>query len=320
MTFHRTAPTSTRRSSAAALGISLVLAVALAVLPNGWTAWLRSGASTLLQPGQVAALQLRRQGKRMVARATCHFQAASGLADARCEVERLQQENHRLRVELAAADRRPLEPPDEPAGRLLRPQCVPAHVLGRQARAFLQRHHLLDVGSASAIEQESLVIDWPAAIDRGGDADLAAGNLVLHGRCVWGKVVRPDRHTSVVCTVAERGYRDLVQLVGGGAKPEGGRQWPRGILEGTGERQARVRLVEVTQPVSVGDSVYTAALQGVLPAPLLYGRVVRLKRPVGAAHWEIWMQPAVAGDEPARVAVLRTELNPLRVAARRKEP
>ena len=73
-------------------------------------------------------------------------------------------------------------------------------------------------------------------------------------------------------------------------------------------------LVEVTEAVSVGDLVFSAAARGILPDPLLYGRITRVERPTGAAHWEIWMEPAVAHLVPETVAVLRAELSPLRVA------
>jgi hypothetical protein len=106
--------------------------------------------------------------------------------------------------------------------------------------------------------------------------------------------------------VTEPGYRDLVRL---------GESGPQGVLEGTGEPLARVRLVEVTEPVAMGDGVYSTAGKGFLPEPLLYGRVVRVERPVGAAHWEIWMEPAADPHQTEEVAVLRVELNRLRVAA-----
>jgi len=77
----------------------------------------------------------------------------------------------------------------------------------------------------------------------------------------------------------------------------------------------RIRLVDAAEPLSVGDPVYTVAGKGVFPTPLLYGQVAELDRPVGAAHWEIRMQPAIV-DQPERVAVVRTELNPIRVAAK----
>ena len=109
--------------------------------------------------------------------------------------------------------------------------------------------------------------------------------------------------------------RDVVRLAA--ATPSGAapRLGSEGVLEGTGEPLARVRLIPVTEPVEVGDEVYTGAAAGVLARPLLYGRVVRVERPIGAAHWEIWMEPAVDG-RPERVAVLRIELNPRRVGQR----
>ena len=86
----------------------------------------------------------------------------------------------------------------------------------------------------------------------------------------------------------------------------------KGFWRGPASRWPGVRHVDVTEPVAVGDAVYTASGQGILPQPLLYGFVVRVQRPVGAAHWEIWMKPAL-DSEPESVVVLRTQLNPARV-------
>lgn len=298
-------------SPAAALGIGLLAAIVLALLPARWTGAMRHTAQALLRPGQRAALGVRREGNRATTWVKSHFQTAAQLAETEGEIQRLKQENRRLAAELAAARTQPAKASadhTDDAEPLLLAQCVPALVLGRQARAFLGRHHLLDLGSSEGVQPEALVVAWPALIDRGGDSDIRPGQLVLSGRRVWGKIVELGSHTSVVRPVTEPGYRDVVQL--------GDSCGPQGILEGTGEALARIRLVEVTEPVSLGDPVYATAAKGVLPAPLLYGRIVRLDRPVGAAHWEIWMQPAVA-DEPERVGVLRMELNPLRVAGKK---
>lgn len=297
-------------SPAGTLGMGLAVAIALALLPGRWTGTIRGAAATLLRPGQVAAGGLRRHGHGATARIGSHFQTAARLAEAEGELRRLKQENRRLAAELAAARNRPSGPADdagEDQQRLLTARCVPARVLGRQARAFLARRQLLDVGSREGIEPDALVVDGPGLIDRGRDADVQPGQRVLAGCRVWGKIVELGAHTSAVRSVTEPGYRDLVQL----GDPAG----PQAVLEGTGQPLVRIRLVEVTEPVSVGDAVYTATGKGVLPAPLLYGRIARLERPVGAAYWEIWMQPAVA-EEPERVAVLRVELNPVRVAER----
>jgi len=306
MTFNRTNLTT----PAATLVLGLLLAIALTLVPQPWTNPLRGAAATVLRPGQHGALAIKRQGDRATRWITSHFQTAARLVETRRELQRLKQQNQRLTAELDAARAQPPdETPDDATGRLLQTRCVGAHVLGRQARAFLSRQYLLDVGSNLGIEPEALVVDGPAVIDRGSDADLKPGQLVLNGRRVWGKIVQLGPYTSTVRAATEPGFRDLVRL--------GGPSGTQGILEGTGGPLARIRLVEVTEPVSIGDAVYTAAGKGAMSGALLYGRIVRLKRPIGAAHWEIWMQPAVT-DEPEQVAVLKTELNPLRVAE--KEP
>lgn len=302
-------------SPAAGLAAGLGLAVLLACLPARWGDVLRAGAATLLRPGQVGVAALRQQGNRALDRLRCHLQDADRMAELQHEVERLSRQNRRLLAELAAPTNRPPPATEDPQAdrqsRLLRARCVPARVLGLQARSFLASLRLLDVGTRAGVRPDALVVEGPAVIDRGREAGLRGGRLVLRGRGVWGKVLAVGPYTSTVRTVCQPDYRDLVRV----GTPTG----PQGILEGTGEPVARIRLVEVTQPVSVGDPVYAAAVQGLLPAPLLYGRVARVHRPVGAAHWEIWMEPAVDAGSPERVAVLRTELNPLRVAKRPRE-
>lgn len=307
-------------SPAALLAVGVLLGVGFVLAPASLSDAVKGSVAALLRPGQLGVLSLRERGGRVVALVETHFHTAAQLAEAQRERERLEQANRRLAAELAAAKSRSPDPAHDPtgeeAGPLLRTRCVEARVLGQQARAYLGRHHLLDVGSPAGVEPDALVVDAPPGlIDQGGNAGLEAGQLVLSQGRVWGKVVDVATATSTVRTVTEPGYRDLVQLAGpkaGNRHPPAG---PQGILEGTGEPLARVRLIEVTEPVAVGDLVYTAGDQGLLPQPLLYGRVVRVQRPVGAAHWDIWMEPAVAPGHPEQVAVLRTELNPLRVAS-----
>ena len=82
------------------------------------------------------------------------------------------------------------------------------------------------------------------------------------------------------------------------------------------QRLARIRAIDVTEPVAEGDLVFSASLAGVVDEPLLYGRVVRVERPAEASSWEIWMEPAVPAAGPSEVLVLCTEVNPLRLADR----
>ena len=299
-------------SPAAALLVGLVLAVGLMLVPPSWSAVAQGQVLAWLRPGQLTVLTLREHASRLHARATAHFDTAARLADAELRCQRLADENRQLAAELALARCR-APGPEQSIGeatseRLLNARCVEARVLGQLAQAYLGRHQLIDVGTAAGIQAQAPVLRGPPGIvDQGGDAGLQSGQLLLSQGRVCGKIVQVGRYTSLVQTLTEPGYRDLVQL---------GRYGPQGMLEGTGDPLGRIRLVEVTEPVSVGDLVYSTAGKGVLGEPLLCGRVARVERPVGAAHWEIWMQPAVDPGRTDRLAVLQIELNPLRVGSK----
>jgi cell shape-determining protein MreC len=206
-----------------------------------------------------------------------------------------------------------------PEKSLLTAQTISARVLGIQAQSFLDARQMLDAGRSRGVTARSLVIadldpatDRPV-VDQGRDTSIRADHLVLTGSRVWGNIAEVGQHTSTVIRVTDSGFRDLVRL----ATPRGGKLQflARGVLVGKGESLCKIEVVETSAPVTVGDLVLTAD-DGVLDAPLLYGRIARLERKSGAAHWEIWMEPAVsATDPPARVAVLRLDLNPARFAS-----
>ena len=297
---------------ATALLMGLVLTMGLMLVPASWSAAAKGEVLAWLRPGQLTVLTVREHAGRFLASASSHFDTAARLADAERRCQRLAEENRRLAAELTlAAGRRP--DPESSVGEpsspwLLSARCFEARVLGQSAQAFLGRHQLIDVGSEAGIQPQAPVLDAPPrVVDQGRNAGLQPGQPLLSQGRVCGKVVQVGRHTSLVQTLTEPGYRDLVQL---------GCRGPQGILEGTGDPLARIRLVEVTEPVTVGDLVYSTAGQGFLPEPLLCGRVVRAERLIGAAHWEIWMQPALDPSRTDRLAVLQIELNPTRVGSR----
>lgn len=308
------------------LAAGLVVAVGLLLVPARCFDPIKGMARTALRPAEQGAAAAGCWGGRLADRAGSHFAAAGRLVEVEEELQRLQLENRRLRDELFLLRNRPPDEPQQVASevqeRLLALDHVTGHVLGRQARAFLEENLTLDVGGLAGIRPGARVIDAPAGlIDQGAGAGVEPGQIALDRGRVWGMIVEVASQTSTVRTVAEPGYRDLVRL----ASPASGdglpQRWgPEGILEGRGEPLARIRLIEVTEPVSVGDLVYTAADKGILPEPLLYGSVVRVERPKGASHWEIWMEPAAKADDPQRVTVLQVQLNPHRVAVRGDVP
>jgi cell shape-determining protein MreC len=267
-----------------------------------------------LRPGQSAARWLRQQGSEAPTVVRNHFDTAGQLAEVQQENARLKEENRRLEAQLAVLESGQratvaAKYEEDADQRLLKANTVRARVLGQTARSFLAQQQILDVGSRAGVRPEALVVELPGLIDQGANVKLQSEQLVLSQGRVWGKVVEVGSQTSTVRRVTEPGYRDIVRLATSGTDGHDLRWGPQGMLEGTGQRLARVRLIEVTEPVAVGDLVYTAASKGILPEPLLSGRVVSVERPVGDAHWEIWMQVAVAPDEPDAVVVVRTEVN-----------
>lgn len=248
------------------------------------------------------------------------FRGANDASQLAAERDRLQEENAALAAQLRAAQAQALSAQHsgnvgEPSDPLLRAQLVEARVLGKLARQHLAGRELLDVGANQQLEADALVVDAPvtAQIDIGSDRSIEQGNLVLLGRRVLGRIEQVGHWTSTVRRITSPGYRDLVRL----AHVDGNHVHfaAQGVLEGTGEPLCRIRLVAVTEPVSVGDLVYTIDSDGLTPAPLLYGRIVRTERISGDAHWQLWLEPATGDQQPGHVAVLRAATNPQRTAA-----
>ena len=317
-TFNRSRPTLRITPSVMLLIGLLLAAFGLSFVPPAVTQSLRGAWREALLPTQRA---LSATGNLVNAawKKLPTFQTAAAdnsqqkIADLTDQLDRLQAQLE-LERSLAPAPRpgQNNETADDTPS-LLIPQLIPARVLGQQAQAFLLTHDLLDVGRTQGALPNSFVIDEiPQLIDQGRDASVKPGRLVLAGSRVWGKVAEVGPHTCTVRRITDAGYRDLVQLA---TSREGRLHFSaRGVLVGAGQRLCKIELVETTEPVAAGDLVFTAD-DGVLQSPLLYGKIVKLDRKPGEAHWQIWMEPAVKPSAPpARVSVLKMELNPARVA------
>jgi cell shape-determining protein MreC len=310
MTFDR------RHIPALTLLVAMAAAVVVGSLPRTWSSAAREAMAICLRPGQIAAIAVRSQVALGMRHVRQHFLLPSGRTEMEAELAAICDENDRLRDKLTVARNELRTARNSLSGGvsepLLQAGCVEARVLGQQAIAYLSRRVLLDVGRHGGIEPDALVVSQrPTLIDCGRDHRVKPGQLVLCEGEVWGQVTEVGPYTSVVRTVTEPGYRGLVRLVSP-SKHRAGE--PQGVLEGVGPREARIRLVPVTEPVSVGDLVYAAADQGIQTEPLLYGRVVRVGRSPGEADWEIRVEPAACASVIERVTVLRTEINPRRVA------
>jgi len=287
--------------------MAVACCAALAMLPERYRAPLKGRVADTLCPAQQAVQAARSMGRNLAARVAAQCQSGQAAAQLQAEIGRLKTENQRLVTQIAECQR--AAQATAAGATLLRPRTIEARVLGRQALAWLGRAQLLDVGRSAGVENDALVLDV------GQDLRLRPGQLLLGDDCVWGRIAEVGRCTSLARSLTDAGYRDLVQIVGQRAAARGVRRGPQGVLEGTGARLARVSRVEVTEPVEIGDLVYTAAEVGLLAQPALVGRVVRAERPVGSGYWELWVEPAVGHHPPERLSVLSAEVNAARTAA-----
>ncbi|MEX1096161.1 MAG: rod shape-determining protein MreC [Planctomycetales bacterium] len=226
------------------------------------------------------------------------------------EVARLREELDRRRTEEGASF------PARPGAPLVVPDLFSATVLGEEAAALWRAGKLLDRGAADGVSESSLVLESEGPlVDQGTDAGLAAGQPVLAGRAVLGRIARVGRWTSALQLVTDPQYRGLARIVRRGER--GVAFGPQGILEGDGSQLCRLRFVDTTAAVAVGDEVYTDDLEGLLPAPAYYGRIVEAESKPGAAHWEIRIEPAGPALDPREVSILRRIANPARFAQSR---
>ncbi|HEY2841775.1 MAG TPA: rod shape-determining protein MreC [Pirellulales bacterium] len=299
----------------ASLAVTLAVGLLLAALPRRAIEPLRAAYDWCVEPGRFAAHRAQEVVGVHLRGWQARSTSAEKLAALERQIEQLTARNREL--EIAIASTTPADDSNRFTNRLpplLQVDLLPAPVLGRHACTVLATDEIIRAGRDRAILRDALALaDSTTTIDGGEDAALAAGDVALAGRRVFGRVIEVGPHTSTVRRADQPGYRDVVQIApADGGSPE---TVVRGVLEGTGERLARVRRVSAQLAVEVGDLVTTAEQQGLSSCPLVYGRVTRVERPPGALHCDIWVDLAIDGNLPERLLVLRARKNPARLAA-----
>lgn len=300
--------------------LALGLRSAPAGMADGWRGW----TADVLRPG-LEGLRWTRQAWREFAE---NRNTVAGEAAAR-ETRELRERVARLEDELQsavalAALHAEADVSRDPAGlaayvpeasaRLLVPQLLQVGVLGEAAATEWRRGLYLAGGSVQGLRESSLVLtDFRPLIDYGRDGGVAAEDPLLLGRQVIGKVAQAGRWSSSVLLLTDAGYRGRAQLVR--ATSQGPVFAAPGILHGTGEPTCKLEGIPSTESVRVGDFVYTAERDGVIPVPLYYGRVMEATASPDDREWTIRVEPAQRPGALTRVAVLRTLLNPDRLLA-----
>lgn len=295
-----------------------VAAIGLSFASDETANVIRSSVRDLLRPAQVWTVDCVAATKiRLRSFVDADDPSISELSTQRGRAEdlrRLQLKNAMLHEHLAQARRFGSSPyRTDSTHSAFTADLVEARVLGVETSTQFRGGYLLGQGANAGLAESDLVLeDGNALIDAGETRRLEPGLPVFAGRCVVGRIKRVGRWTSTVEHVTDKEFRGHAQIV---RKTSQGYQFgTTGVITGTGKDHCRLTMVPASQPVAVGDAVYTLSDGGVFPYPMYYGRIVRAEIPTGASHWELDVAPAARSARPRTVQILRKRLNP-RIAA-----
>lgn len=289
------------------------------LLPSDLQTPIRGHFSDLLVPGQRIAKRLGESFKRTQPTSVAGGEPSVAQAELAKRIEQLelhvrQQQVREARLQKQLADKQQHGSSPFVASRttrLVRHELIEARVLGREKDLDQNSAILVDLGSnKGAVSHAFVVRGTGPVLDVGSDAKVTEGQPVYCGRCVVGRIERTGRVTSAVRLITDPGYTGRAQLL---RRTERGAVFgAEGILVGLGDGTCRLTGIPYTEPVRVGDDVYTGGRSARLPEPMYYGRVVSANL-VAGQRWEIVVQPRANFDRIEQVSVLRQSLKAPRV-------
>ena len=150
-----------------------------------------------------------------------------------------------------------------------------------------------------------MLADRGTILDIGNQQGLVSGQTVVAGAVVAGRITKCGRWTSLVVPVTSPEFTSKVQL----ARTSDHETWlgPVGLLAGEGNF-CRITGIPYTEPVTVGDDVFTADGETLNGPRLYFGKIVEAELKSGG-EWSIRVEPAVRLQNLDRVAVLHGQLN-----------
>jgi rod shape-determining protein MreC len=171
---------------------------------------------------------------------------------------------------------------------------------------------VVDAGRSSDATAAQWVVDGELiAVDQGEEELVTPDCPVITGRSVFGRIVTAGRWTSSVQHVSDKEFRTHARLMR--SSPNGPVQGAEGMLVGVGNSRCRLELVANTEPVEVGDEVWTASTIPGLDETFYLGHVTRAELIPTEAHWSVDVEPDVRADAVERVQIVRVGLNRARI-------
>jgi cell shape-determining protein MreC len=296
--------------------VCAVVSVGFMLLPSPVRSALRATTIDLLRPGHIAVDTIAQSSSALQNQSPPAAESANEL---RQQVEELQLKLRReqlqqatIREELKQTRENGVAPfVAQSSRRLLLRDLLEARVLGRERDLDRFASILVDLGTAGGAVKEAFVVyGTEPVLDQGSAAGVATGQPVYAGRCVLGRIVRTGRWTSAVQLITNPKYSSRAQLL---RETEEGVQFgAEGILRGLGNGKCELTGLPYTEPVNIGDTVYTGGRSARFPAPMYYGRVTSAKLQAGQ-RWQIEVEPHLDADRIQTVSVLRESLNTTRV-------
>ncbi len=302
-----------RPSQQLATVVVWLVGVCLLILPESVTSRLRSVTWDLALPGeQLVNSAVTQSSAWLFAR---NAAPPSPEDDARVvelenQIRELRLQNRQLRVQQGLIPPR-IRASSDGTAPLIIPDLLSARVIGRELSRVWNDQPVLNRGSRDGARPELLVLDQDRInLDIGKDLGIRPDSPVYSGRSVVGRVARVGFFTSSVRLITDVQYRGEAQIFHD-VEEEGKnfRSIGRGILAGNGQQGCKLLDVPPSESVEVGDWVYTAEDDGILPHAMCYGRITRAVLKPGAVHWEIDVAPTASPEHLRDVTLLRTRLN-----------
>ncbi|MFN9720757.1 MAG: rod shape-determining protein MreC [Planctomycetota bacterium] len=263
-----------------------------------------------LSPGRLALLAVKSPVANDEAEVTAEA-TPENFHDSRQKTERLLRqfmiENARLRRDLKRERASSVTGQNiGPLSSLAQFELVNASIVSSSGMPSTLKEVLVDAGKSAGITRSELVIDGKGAIvDAGLEKDVAAGDRVLTGAVVVGRIERSARWVSLVQPVTSPEFRAQVTVMR--QAPDGLYSGTVAMLEGTGGNHCILTGIPHTEAVAVGDEVITADINGVRGPHLYFGRVTHAEFLAGG-QWDVRVQPAANLQELDHVGILRLKL------------
>lgn len=295
-----------------------LVGVCLLVLPESVTTRLRSLPWDLARPGeQLVELSLRAGSEFLHPQTPAPLtpETHARITQLENRLRELELQNHRLKVQQDLIPPR-IRASSDGTAPLIIPDLLTARVIGQELSRIWHEQPVLNQGSTTGARADLLVLDKERVnLDVGRDLGIRPDSPVYSGRMVIGRIARVGLFTSSVRLITDAQYRGEARIYRTPARNE--KSPPLsvptpGILAGDGKTACRLLDIPPAAPVEVGDWVYTAEEDGILPHAMCYGRVSRAELKPGAIHWEIDVRPAADLAHLGEVHLLRTRLNPTR--------